>query len=109
MIYDFQGRPIRLPWERWLHIIDPGGDHPYMVDMRAKVIETLGNPDVIVRSTRFPDTARIYHRWHEDTPLDSKWVRVVVNFVDNSDAFVMTAYAESQVIAGEVIWRKGNG
>lgn len=109
MIYDFQGQPIRLPGERWLHIIDPSGDHPYMADMRAQVIDTLGNPEVVVRSTRFPDTSRIYHGWFENTPLGSKWVRVVVNFVENGDAFVMTAYAEGEVIAGEVIWRKGNG
>ena len=109
MIYDFQSQPIRLPWERWLHIINPYGDHPYMVDMRPQVTETLRNPDAIVRSNRFPYTARIYHGWFENTPIGSKWVRVVVNFVDNDDAFVLTAYAESEVIDGEVIWRKENG
>ena len=51
MIYDFQGRPIRLPWERWLHIIDPHGDHPYMVHWREELEETLKEPDLIIQST----------------------------------------------------------
>ena len=106
VIYDFQGNAIRLPRERWLHIMDPSGDHPYMVDMWKELVETLENPEVIVRSTRFPYTSRIYHRWFDNTPVGGKWVRVVTNFPASGDAFVLTAYSEDQVIAGEVLWQK---
>ena len=80
-----------------------------MIDMWAEVKETLENPEVVVRSARLPETSRIYHKWFEDTPIGSKWVRVIANFLVNGDAFVATAYADSQVIAGEVIWRRENG
>ena len=106
IIYDYQGQPIRLPAERWRHIIDPAGAHPYMVAMRAELYETLKDPDVIIRSTRFPDMVRIYHKWFVDIAVGNKWVRVVVMFFDYGDAFVTTAYAEYEIIFGGEIWRK---
>ena len=106
MIYDFQGRPIRLPWERWLHIIDPHGDHPYMVHLREELEETLKEPDLIIQSTVNPELGRVYHKWYEETVVGGKWVRVVVYFLADDDAFVATAYVDSEVIAGEVLWSR---
>ena len=106
MIYDFQGQAIRLPWERWLHIIDPAGRHDYMASMRSELVDTLKNPDFVVRSTVVPEVGRIYHKWYEHTVVGSKWVRVVVYFFAYDDAFVATAYAHARVIAGEVLWSR---
>ena len=106
MIYDFQGQPIRLPWERWLHIIDPDGRHAYMASMRAELVETLEDPDLVVRSTVDMAIGRIYHKWFQSTAVGSKWVRAVVYFISESDAFIATAYVHGDVIAGEVLWRK---
>ena len=105
MLYDFQGQAIRLPWERWLHIITRK-DHPYMVHLREEMDGTLRDPDVIVRSTRKPEIGRIYNKRYERTAVGSKWVRVVVYFIDASDAFVVTAYVDDDVISGEVLWRR---
>ena len=105
-VIDYQGQPIRLPWERWLHIIDPAGRHSYMASMRAELEETLKDPDLIVRSTVFPDIGRIYHKWYEHTVIGAKWVLVVVYRLADDDAFVATAYVKGEVIAGEVLWNK---
>ena len=106
MIYDFQGNAIRLPWERWLHIIDPSGKHEYMELMRPELVETIRNPETIVQSNRSPDTVRIYHRWFEDTAVGSKWVRVFIRFFDHGDAFVLTAFAKNTVARGQELWRR---
>ena len=107
VIVDFWGRPVRLTAERWRHITDPEGDHPYMVYLRAELELTLQDPEVVIRSTQYPDTARVYHRWFADTVVGDKWLRVVVNFTDSGGAFALSAYASRQVIPGEVLWRKG--
>ena len=106
IIIDFQGQPIRLPYERWLHITDPAGDHPYMLHLRAEVELTLQDPEVIIRSTRYPDTARIYHKWFVDTVVGDKWLRVAVNFLEDDNVFVMSAYANRRIIRGAELWRK---
>ena len=89
-----------------MHIIDPAGYHPYMASMRDELVETLKVPHLVVRSTVQPDIGRVYHRWYEHTPVGSKWVRVVVYFLADGDAFVTTAYSGSEVIAGEVLWSR---
>ena len=93
IIQDFQAQPIRLPAERWQHIIDR---HPYMV-------ETLLDPDTIRKSNSEPDTVRIYYKWFENTVVGRKWVSVVVEFLDDDDAFVRRIPAP-----GEEIWQKEN-
>ena len=105
IIQDFQGQPIRLPEERWQHIITRK-DHAYMVYMRAELDETLQDPDVIRKSDRDPDTVHIYYKWYENTVVGSKWVLVAVRFFDNGDAFVLTAFAPDEMKPGEEIWRK---
>ena len=105
VIYDFQGRPIRLPWERWLHIITRK-DHLYMVHLREELEETLKGPDLIIQSNVNPESGRVYHKWFEQTVMGSKWVRVVVYFLADDDAFVATAYVDNEVIAGEVLWSR---
>ena len=66
MIYDFQGRPIRLPWKRWLHIIDPSGRHPYMAGMLSQLLETLGTPDIVRRSNSGPARVGLYYNWFDN-------------------------------------------
>ena len=105
-VIDHQGQPIRLPYERWLRIIDPAGRHGYMASMWEELESTLKDPDLIVRSNTYPDIGRIYHKWYERTVVGSKWLRVVVYFLADGDAFVATAYVHGEVIAGEVLWRK---
>ena len=85
----------------------PWATHPYMELMREETEEALRNPDLVIRSTRPPETARIYHKWHDNTVMGSKWVKVVVEFLADGDAFVKTAYVERRVATGKEIWRQG--
>ncbi len=100
-IEDPQGRVIRLPDERWMHITRP--THSYMVTMRELVVGTLQNADVIRKSSSAPDTVRLYYKWFDETAVGPRWICVVVKLI-GADAFVMTAYATSRLKAGEQIW-----
>ena len=77
-----------------------------MESMREETEETLRNPDIVIRSTNPPETARIYHKWYDNLVVGSKWVKVVVEFFADGDAFVKTAYVDRKVANGEEIWRK---
>ena len=105
IIEDYQGQPIRLPDERWEHIISPS--HSHMAAMRELVVKTLQDPDVVSKSNNDPDTVNLYYKWFDSTAVGERWVCVVVKFLDDGDAFVMTAYATSQIREGEEIWRSG--
>ena len=108
MIYDFQGQPIRLPWERWLHIIDPERGHSYMASMRPELIETLLDPEIIRRSRSEPETVKLYYKWFENTIVGAKWVCVVVMVLGDGDAYVRTAYVANRPKRGDELWRKEN-
>ena len=106
VIYDFEGRPIRLPWERWLHTTRP--EHPYMLYMRSELVETLQNPDFVSRSSTDPASVRIYIKWFENTYVGNKWLRAIVKAEDDIDSFVLTAFVRPRADAGDVIWQKEN-
>ena len=79
------------------------GAHPYMVAVRAELDETLKDPDVIIRSMDDPARSRLYFKWFENTVVGDKWVRVVVKFLDDGDAFVLTAFVREILDSGEVL------
>ena len=68
-----------------------------MATMRSELVETLEDPDLVVRSTVDAEIGRIYHKWFQYTAVGSKWVRAVVYFITDSDAFVATAYVHGEV------------
>jgi hypothetical protein len=41
---DYQGRRIRLPQERWQHILE----HAEMVGQLDRIIETLTSPELVI-------------------------------------------------------------
>ena len=108
MLYDFQGQAIRLPWERWLHVIDPAGAHPYMAAMLSELMETLRAPDIVRRSSSDPDRVRLYYKWFETIVVGNKWMCVIVEFLSGNDAFVRTAYVTDRLKRGEELWRREN-
>ena len=77
-----------------------------MRQLRAELELTLRDPDLIIRSNKDPETARIYQRWIADTAVGDKWVRVIVRFFDDGDAFVLTAFASNARESGERLWQK---
>ena len=76
VIEDYHGRLIRLPDERWQHIIS--APRQYMATMREFVAETLQAPNVIRKSNSDPDTVSLYYRWFDATVVGPKWACVVV-------------------------------
>ncbi len=84
------GVPIRLPDERWRHIIER---HPEMTDQRKRVLETISDPDLIQQG----DTGELLAiHYYPDTPLTSKHLVVAYREVSPDDGFVLTAYLTSR-------------
>ena len=106
IIINFQGQPIRFPYERWLHIIMR---HPYMAELRETIRETLQGPDIVIRSRQDPEAAVIYQKWMAGTAVGDKWVRVVVKVFNRDDAFVLTAFARNLMETGDTLWQKESG
>jgi hypothetical protein len=63
--------PIRITDERWEHIRKR---HPEMEDENEKVLETIGNPDIIQRGDR---NGLMAFKFYERTPLSSKYIVVI--------------------------------
>ena len=80
------GVPIRLPDERWAHILE---GHEDLMGRRQAVLDTVGNPDAVVAG-RAGESLAI----REIEP--AKWLVVVYEELDG-DGFVITAYATSRI------------
>ena len=97
---DYSGRRIRYPEERQAHVVD---SHPYMEHQVELVQETLADPDEVRMSQEDPSTVIIYYRWFWNTPVGSRYVRVVVKLL-LGDAFVLTAHVTDNIRRGERVW-----
>lgn len=91
---DLYGRKIKLPAERWTHIISR---HPEVSVHFSDIPSALKDPDIIIKS-RFEENARLYHKKYKDYYL------VVV--VDIFKKFIVTAYASYHVKKGDLEWKK---
>jgi hypothetical protein len=96
---DHQGRSIRLPQERWKHILE----HPEMMDQHERIIETLVSPDLIIATDTDPDV-HAYHRLYPQTPVTRKYLIVAVKVLTD-DAFVLTAFFSRRLKKGQLIWQ----
>ncbi|MGH3088117.1 MAG: hypothetical protein ACRDSJ_12455, partial [Rubrobacteraceae bacterium] len=72
VVHDHRGMPIRLTDERMAHMLE----HPEMSGMETGISETLRRPESVVRS-RSDESARLYYRFHPDTPVGAKLMCVV--------------------------------
>ena len=99
-LLDFQGRPVRLTEERRQHILA----HAEMSGMESAMVETLRDPQLVIRSLT-DETAALNYRYYLRTLVGGKWMCVVVKYSE-SDAFVLTAYLTDKPKRGEVLWRK---
>ena len=98
ILTDFKGTAIRLTQERLSHILE----HPEMREMKAAVVETLLNPEKVVRS-RSDASVSLYYAFQERTVTGPKWLSVVVK-QSEEDAFVLTAYLTDTIKKGEELW-----
>jgi hypothetical protein len=99
ILHDYQGRAVRLTPERLAHI----REHPEMRDMERAIEHTLARPQCVIASSTDHD-ARLYYRYYEHTPVDGKYLCVVLKLPRN-DAFVLTAYLTDTVKQGVLVWQ----
>jgi len=96
--YSKNGAPIRLTHERWTHIIEA---HDYMAGLHDWVLETIGEPDVLVTGWA---GSLIATRQYPETPITEKDLIVVYRETSPSDGFIITAFMTSKV---EKVWKRG--
>jgi hypothetical protein len=72
--------------------------------MGSEVERVLQEPQ-LVRRSRSDVTVRLFYEFYARTHMSSKWLCVVVKYVEN-DAFIVTAYLTDKPKAGEDLWPK---
>ena len=83
-VYSRNQVPIRLPQERWEHILR---QHPEMTNQKDLVLETLGDPDLIQEG----DLGTLLAiRLYAESPLTRKHLVVVYKEISKTDGFVLT-------------------
>jgi hypothetical protein len=90
--------------ERERHICD---HHPDLLpDHRGRIIETVGDPDQIRRSTR-TGNARLFSKWYAD-PRGGRYVVVVVVADPGREThpWIITAYMARKLKEGEIEWQR---
>jgi len=102
-IEDFLHRKIRITNERIDHI---EAVHPEMSGQVDKIIETMTQPDWLIRS-KTDLAVELFYRYYINTPVGDKYMCVVIKNQGNIDSiFMITAYYTDSVKKGEVIWKK---
>ncbi len=95
------GVPIRLTYKQWAHIIE---SHDYMAGNLDLVLESVENPDYIVRG--WTDEL-IALKYYGKTPISNKYVVVV--YKEGAEGFIITAFMTSKrgkILKRGVIWKK---
>lgn len=93
--------PVRLTEERWAHIVS---QHPEMLTQRERVIETVGQPDLI----QIGDYGELLAvRFYSKTPLTRKHLVVAFKETSEDDGFIPTAYfARRPSARRSVLWSR---
>ena len=103
---NWQGRRFRLPYERWDHIRE---SHSNMSYNFGAMVEALRYPDAIVVNGNNPDT-HVYHKEIEQVRIGlAKQVPFkgyMAVFVNERQAFVITAFPMKKLKRGHVLWRR---
>lgn len=100
LLYDYEGRAIRLTDERLEHILE----HPEMRQMLSAIEETITNPEKVIQSISDRE-AHLYYRLYIGTQVGDKYLCVVVK-IRQQDAFILTVYLMDTIKKGDVIWSK---
>ena len=95
---------VELTEEREKHITE---QHPDLFPEHRRCIpETLADPDLVRRSTRFSG-ARLFSRWFDDLRQGKHVVVVVVSDTDvNGRHWIITAYMTKKLTGGEIEWKR---
>lgn len=96
------GIPIRIPDERWTHVVE---SHDYMAGNLELVVETIEDPDYIVTGRK---GELIALRHYKTTSISEKSVVAVYQEFAN-DGFLITAFMTSSpgtILRKGVLWQK---
>ena len=93
-----EGVPLRITAERWAHIVE---NHDYMAGNLDKVLETLQDPDYIVRGSK---GAKLALKHYPATVISEKDLVAIYRELSATDGFLITAFMTSK---GETLLRKG--
>lgn len=69
-----------------------------------KIMETLKNPSIIVRSKTDYDVELFYKKYSR-TPVTEKYLCLVIKSLID-DSFIITAFFTDTIKKGEIIWGK---
>jgi hypothetical protein len=91
------GVSIRLPEERWVHIVE---NHDDLAGYMDDVLDAVENPDLIIKG--YKDALIALKKVRED-----KFLAVVYKEIKPTDGFIITAYFSSKIkLEREVIlWK----
>jgi len=98
------GTEVELSEERERHIRD---HHPDLLpEHRQRMIETVGDPDQIRRSSR-AGNAKLFTKWFADL-RGGKYVVVVVvsDQGRRAHSWIITAYMARKLAEGEIEWER---
>ncbi len=92
------GVPIRLPEERWVHIVE---NHDDVAGHMDDVLDAVESPDLIIKG--YGDALIALKKVKED-----KFLAVVYKEIEPTDGFIITAYFSSKIkLDREVIlWKR---
>ena len=99
--HSWNGVPIRLPEDRWAHIVRR---HPEMRWQRARVMGAIAAPDIVQRG----DYGALLAARYYNGPGAGKFFFVAVyREVGETDGFVITAYLARRLSPRrEVLWSR---
>ena len=69
-----------------------------------KLEETVQGPDIIIRSQHDPQV-HLYHKHYVETSVTEKYLLVAIK-IEESDAFILTAFFTDTAKKGEILWEK---
>ncbi len=95
-VTSINGVPIRLPAERWFHIVE---NHDEIAGYYDAVLDVVAHPDLIIPGYRGSLVAiRGYGR--------RRYLCVVYREVTSNDGFVITAYFSSRIDRKKALWKR---
>ena len=93
--------PIRLTYKQWAHVVD---SHDYMAGNMDMVMESVENPDYIVRGWT-DELIALKH--YERTSISEKYMVVV--YKEGKEGFIITAFMTSKqdtILGRGILWEK---
>jgi hypothetical protein len=98
IVFSKNGFPIRLPDERWIHIVE---NHDDLAGHMDDVLEAIENPDFIIQGYNDASIALKEIR-------KGKFLAVVYKELEQADGFIITAYFSNKIKLNRevILWQR---